>query len=212
MKIFLTIVLSCFAVVAFPQQKPNADAVRDVYTFDYAYELEVEVNGQKLEMTYHIKPGADYFGHSMKLIPTAFEVSDIGRKLIFKSLGKAAKVLPLEDGKKGPVSSRHQYTKLPDKNILGYHCIGVKAESDTEIAILYFTNEAEAAYLELYKKLRVHQFVLRMADYGFTEKSLLMLSDITRKKDNGHAVIACTGFEKQPKTIRKADYKIADNF
>lgn len=213
MRILALVGMFFIGIAGFSQKSPDASAVRDTYTFTYAYNLEVEVNGQKLAVTYYINPGADYFGYSMPLIPIAFEVNDVGRSIVFRTLGKKAKLSPLEGhGKKGPTTNKHQYTKLRDSTILGYRCIGLKAESDTEVATFYFTNEAEASYPELYKKLRVHHFVLAMAGYGFTEKSLLMRSEVIRKKDKGHAVITCTGFEKLPKTIRKSDYKIVDNF
>jgi hypothetical protein len=208
MKLLCSIVVYCFALaVAAQTPDPDAADVRDTYPFTWQYDLSIEVNGQKLPMSYHIEPGASYYGRSMELFPNVIEVTDVGRKLEFKTIGKTAKLSAYEEkpDKKVP-KSRYKYTRLPEKTILGYRCIGLKAETDSEVAIIYFTNEAEAAYPELYKQLRVHNLVISLADYGFTDKSLLMLSDVTLKNKTGRAIITCTRFEQKPVVLRKSDY------
>ena len=200
--------LFCFmTTVAQPAAGPDVALVPETYSFTWAYDLSVELDGQKLEMTYHIEPGATYYGYSMKVLPGILSVTDVGRDLTFKTFGKTAKLSTLDQkpDKKQNVTT-HRYTRLPDKMILGYKCIGLKAETDSEEATIYFTNEAEASYPELYKQLRVHHLVISLADYGFTDKSLLMISDVKLKKKDGHAIITCTRFEKEPMVFSKSDY------
>ncbi len=197
----------CATMLAQLPAKPGVAQVPEKYTFSWAYDLSVEVNGQKVDMTYRIQPDSTYFGYAMKMLPGVLSVTDLKRKLTFKTFGRRATLSALEQkpDRKPPIA-KYQYTKLRDSTILGYRCIGIKAESERETAILYFTNEAETAYPELYKQLRVHDLVMKFADYGFTSKSLLMLSDVTLKKSEGHAVITCTRFAKEPVVFLKSEY------
>jgi hypothetical protein len=208
MKMLRFITLFCFTMTAVSQSDaiPDVANVPETYSFTWGYDLSVEVNGKKIDMTYHIEPGTSYYGRSMEIFASMIEVTDVGRNFEFKIFGKSARLAPYNEPRKKVLKSSYRYTKLPDKTILGYRCIGLKAETDNEEAIIYFTNEAEAAYPELYKQLRIHNMVIALADYGFTDKSLLMLSDVTLKKKEGHAVITCTRFEKQPLVLQKSDY------
>lgn len=203
--IFSASFLCCFVMVSAQVTLADTVRVRDVYKFSWAYDLKVTVENDSITTTFYLEPDANYIGFGVKLLPGAIQVNDFDRNVAFRTFWKKAKMAEPEKLKER-IASKHVYTRLPDKVILGYNCIGVKAESENEVAVFYFTNAAPAAHPGSYNKLPVHRYLLDLVKAGFNDQSLLMLSDIHLKKKKGHAKIECTALTQKPLEIKKADY------
>ena len=112
----------------------------------------------------------------------------------------------LEEAKDQSASFR--FEQLPAKTINGYHCKGVKATNDEMEMVMYFTNEAEVSFDDIYSSNQAN-IPAQLKDYFKADEKVLMISmdmkGLKRKKMDAH--IECVGLEKVSKTIRKSDYK-----
>ena len=105
-------------------------------------------------------------------------------------------------------SDQFNFQSLPEKTINGYLCKGVKATNDGYEMIMYFTDEAEISFDDIYKNNNT-KIPAQLKDYFNPDDKILMISmdmtDLKNKKNN--AQIECVGLEEVNKTIRKSDYK-----
>ncbi|MEZ4855004.1 MAG: DUF4412 domain-containing protein [Gelidibacter sp.] len=198
------------------QKKADPANVPNAYDFSWKYTLKMTTKEGDMVFDYYLEPGAPYFGFSSIAMDHMFTVMDNGRKLtvIFmetqgNNLGMANQMpddLDVEEMK--DQSGQFTFEQLPDKTIMGYHCKGVKATNDEFETEMYFTNEAEVSFDDIYKNQQT-KIPVQLKNYFKLEDKVLMISMDMRslKNHKRDAHIECVGLEKISKTIKKSDYK-----
>ena len=196
--------------------KANPNLVADSYDFTWKYSLKMTSAQGEIVFDYYLKPGAPYFGFTSAAMENMFTVMDNGNKVTTmfmehegNNMGMVTSMpddLDLEEAKDR--SEGFEITSLPDKTINGYHCQGVNYTNVDYEMDMYFTNEAEVSFDDIYKNQQA-QIPAQVKDFfGKDEKVLMIYMEMRGlKKKNESMTMECVGLEEISKTIKKSDYK-----
>lgn len=198
------------------QKKADPIGVANSYDFTWKYSLKMTSKEGEMVFDYYLKPDASYFGFTSATMENMFTVMDNGNKvtvMFMQSQGNNVGLvtsmpddLDLEETK--DESEKFTFKPLPDKTINGYHCKGVQATNDEFEIQMYFTNETEVSFDDIYKNQQT-KIPVQLKNYFKPDDRVLMISmdmkSLTNKKNDAH--MECVGLEKVGKTIRKSDYK-----
>ncbi|MGX1024211.1 DUF4412 domain-containing protein [Psychroflexus sp. MBR-150] len=199
------------------KEKANPGLVANSYDFTWKYSLKMSTKKEgEIVFDYYLKPDAPYFGFTSATMENMFTIMDNGNKVIVmfmqsqgNNVGMVTQMpddLDLEETK--DQSKEFVFTSLPDKTINGYHCKGVKATNKDFEMDMYFTNEAEVSFDDIYKNQQT-KIPRQVNDYFDKDEKLLMIymdmKGLKKKKEN--MTMECIGLEEVSKTIKKSDYK-----
>ncbi len=197
-------------------KKADPSLVASAYEFSWKYSLKMTTKEGEMVFDYYLKPDAPYFGFTSATMEHMFTVMDNGNKvtIIFmasqgNNIGMANQMpddLDVEEMK--DESAKFTFEQLSDKTISGYHCKGVKATNEEFEMTMYFTNEAEVSFDDIYKNQQT-KIPVQLKNYFKPNDKVLMISmDMKSLKNNKQdAHIECVGLEKISKTVKKSDYK-----
>lgn len=197
-------------------KKADPGLVADEYDFTWKYSLKMTSKQGEIVFDYYLKPEAPYFGFTSAAMDNMFTVMDNGNKVTTmfmesqgNNIGMVTSMpddLDLEETQ--DQSEGFEMTSLQDKTINGYHCQGVNYRNvDYEID-MYFTNEAEISFDDIYKNQQA-KIPAQVKDYfGKDEKVLMIYMEMRGlKKKNESMTMECVGIEEVSKTINKSNYK-----
>ena len=197
------------------KEKADPSLVADTYDFTWKYSLKMSTKDGSIVFDYYLKPDASYFGFTSEVMTNIFTVMDNDHKVTAmfmesdgNNMGMVTKMPDLDVADAKDASDQFNFQSLPEKTINGYLCKGVKATNDGYEMIMYFTDEAEISFDDIYKNNNT-KIPAQLKDYFNPDDKILMISmdmtDLKNKKNN--AQIECVGLEEVNKTIRKSDYK-----
>ena len=200
-------------------EKADPSSVANSYDFTWKYSLKMTRKEGEILFDYYLKPDASYFGFTSATMKNMFTVMDNGHKITVmfmksegNTMGMVSKMpddLDLEEA--AEESANYKLEQLEDKTINGYHCKGVKAVSDDYEMVMYFTNDTEVSFEDLYKNQKT-KIPLQLTNYFKPGDKVLMVSmdmnDLKNKKRS--AKMECVGLEKVTKTVNKSDYKFVN--
>ena len=197
------------------KEKADPALVADSYDFTWKYSLKMSTKDGAMVFDYYLKPDASYFGFTSEVMTNMFTVMDNNHKITAmfmesegNNVGMVMQMpdIDLEDAKN--TQDQFDFQTLPEKTINGYLCKGVKATNDGYEMIMYFTDEAEVSFDDIYKNNNT-KIPPQLKNYFNPDDKILMISmdmtDLKNKKNN--AQMECVGLEQVNKTIRKSDYK-----
>ncbi|MFV0593271.1 MAG: DUF4412 domain-containing protein [Draconibacterium sp.] len=195
--------------------KASPDLIADTYAFSWKYSLKMTTKQGAMTINYYLHPDAEYFGFTTETMGDLFTVMDNGRDLIvmfMQSQGNnmvMASQMPDEmpgDNKNNDAES-FNFEKLPAKTINGYNCKGVKATNAEYEMLMYFTDEAEVSFDDLYRNQQT-KIPPQLKDYFNEDDKVLMIymdmNNLKNKKQS--AQMECIGLDRVSKTIAKSDY------
>ncbi|MBD0779274.1 DUF4412 domain-containing protein [Maribacter sp. ANRC-HE7] len=208
-----------FEINPFSMGKGKADPtlVPDSYDFSWKYSLNMKTKDGDIVFHYFLQPGQPYFGFTTPLMESMFTVMDNGRKITVmymqseKSPAIMANSMPddLDIEEANDESATFGYESLPDKEIMGYTCTGVKATNDRYEISMYFTADAPVSFNDIYKNQNKN-IPAGLENYFGEDDYVLMLemqmTDLKKKKRS--ATMECIGLEEVQRTIIKSDYNI----
>lgn len=195
--------------------KANAELIADTYIFSWKYSLKMTTKEGSMVINYYLHPDADYFGFTTETMGDLFTVMDNGNHLIAMFMQSEennmviANQMPDEvyGDNKVDDSKSFNYEQLPKKTINGYHCKGVKATNDEYEMLMYFTDEADVSFDDLYKNQQT-KIPQQLKDYFDEDDKVLMIymdmNNLKKKKQS--AELECIGLDQVNKIINKADY------
>ncbi|MDW5290228.1 DUF4412 domain-containing protein [Formosa sp. PL04] len=197
--------------------KADANQVANSYDFTWKYSLKMTTKQGDMVFDYYLKPDASYFGFTTATMKDMFTVMDNGNNVTVmfmnskgNNIGMASQMpddLDLEE--MADESAKFKFEVLPNKSINGYDCKGVKATSDEYIMTMYFTNEAEISFDDIYKNQQTNIPVELKKYFDPNDKMLMISMDMKSLKNEKYdAKMECIGLEEVQKTIKKSDYKI----
>mgnify|MGYP003671771068 CR=1 FL=1 len=198
------------------KEKADPNLVADSYGFTWKYSLKMTTKEGEMVFDYYLKPGATYFGFTTAAMESIFTVMDNGNDITVmfmetkgNNMGMVTQLtgdLDLEDTK--DESASFSFETLPDKIINGYKCKGVKATNEDYEMVMYFTNETEVSFDDIYKN-KTTKIPIQLKDYFDPNDKVLMIymdmKNLKNKKQS--ATMECIGLEQVKKSINKSDYK-----
>ncbi|GAA4804938.1 DUF4412 domain-containing protein [Litoribaculum gwangyangense] len=196
--------------------KGDPALVADTYDFNWKYSLKMTSKQGDVVFDYYLKPGAPYFGFASAAMENMFTVMDNGNKVTTmfmesegNNVGMVSSMpddLDLEEAK--DQSEGFEITSIDNKTINGYYCQGVNARNADFEMDMYFTNETEVSFDDIYKNQQA-KIPEQVKDFfGKDEKVLMIYMDMRALKDKNQSMqMECVGLETVAKTIKKSNYK-----
>ena len=196
--------------------KASPDLIADSYTFTWKYSLKMTTKDGQMILDYYLHPGAGYFGFTTEAMNSMFTVMDNENKItamFMTSKGNnivmASQIsddLNLEDTEESV--EEFNFQSLPSKTINGFNCKGVRATNSEYQMDMYFTDEAEVSFDDIYKNQQTKIPVQLQNYFNKDDKVLMIFMDMKHLKNKKRdAQIECIGLEKVTKTISKSAYK-----
>lgn len=102
-------------------------------------------------------------------------------------------------------------TTLPNKTFLGYDCEGTKMENDDYRFIIYFTNEPEFSFNDVFKTDQSQIPESMKSFFKNNKNALMMYMEMKDKKNKGRknasGTMQCTLLEPTDFKINTSEYK-----
>ena len=198
------------------KEKANPSMVADSYDFTWKYSMKMTSKSGDMVFDYYLKPDASYFGFTSLAMKNMFSVMDNDKKVMVmfmeskgNNIGMVTQIpddIKIDDTQND--SEKFKFETLPNKTINGFHCKGVKGYNSDYEMIMYFTNETEVSFNDMFKSSKT-KIPLAFTNYfNPKDKVLMIFMDMKNLKNiNENATMECVGLEKVKKTINKSDYK-----
>ncbi|WP_178986760.1 DUF4412 domain-containing protein [Winogradskyella helgolandensis] len=201
----------------FGGSKENADAslVADSYDFTWKYSLKMTTKEGEMVFDYYLKPGASYFGFTTAVMESMFTVMDNENKVTVmflesegNNIGMVNQMPELDIEEENNESDQFKFEVLPEKTVNGFNCKGVKATNEEYEMVIYFTNETEVSFDDIFKN-KTTKIPTQLKDYfDPNEKTLMISMDMQNlKKKQESATMECIGLEDVKRNMEKSDYK-----
>ncbi len=189
------------------------------FDFDYHYQMTMTTSQGQIEMDYYLKPNAPYLGVKMNQGMEMFMVMD-GEKNInymFMQSGgsKIGTATSLDASDMTDTddydASDYTVTDLPNKTFLGYDCEGKKMENEDNVIIIYYTNDAEVSFNDVFKTdpERIPDAV--KSQFEGAEGALMMYMEMIDKKNKGKknttGTMECTLLEPTNFSFNTSGYR-----
>ena len=198
------------------KQKADPSLVANSYDFTWKYSLKMSTKDGEIVFDYFLKPDVSYFGFTSAAMDNMFNVMDTDNNIMVMFLTSDGNQMgmvtqmpeDLDMEESNAESKKFKFETLPEKTINGYHCKGVKATSEAYEMLMYFTNEAEVSFDDIFKNGKT-KIPVELKDYFNPDDKVLMISmdmkDLKNEKQS--AKMECIGLEEVQKSIKKSDYK-----
>lgn len=199
--------------------KVDPALIAEAYEFSWKYSLNMKTKEGDMVLDYFLQPGQPYFGFTSPMMENMFTVMDNKRNMTVmfmlsdKNSVMMANSMPddLDLEESADESEAFGYESLPDKEIMGYTCTGVKATNDRYEISMYFTSDAPVSFSDIYKKQNKNIPAGLKNYFGEDDYVLMLEMQMTDlKKAKMSATMECIGLEEVQKTIYKRDYNTMD--
>lgn len=213
-----------FEMNPFGKGGPKADpsVIPDSYSFSWKYSMKMTSKEGEITFDYFLQPGQPYFGFEMptmenkKVMNDMFMVMDNNLKVTIMYMKTGENSMMMVNGmpddldleETADTSASFNYEILPEKEIMGYTCKGVKATNQEYEITMYFTTDAPVSFSDIYKNKQSNIPEGLKKYFKENERSLMLeMKMVDKKKNKMNATMECIGLEEVQKEIYKSDYK-----
>jgi len=184
--------------------KVDMSKLPDFYSFDYRYALKMTTQEAAIDFDYFLSKTEPYMGAKMNMGMDMSMIFDEGRKIMFtyvNGMGIATEMDFNDAMDEDDVNMYNDYTfkELPNREFLGYDCIGREMENDEYKFTIYIAPDMEAGFGNMFKSEHANippamqKFALEY------ENGLMMYMEMmdkkNKKKKNTSATMECVAFE-----------------
>ncbi|MDT0690847.1 DUF4412 domain-containing protein [Salegentibacter sp. F188] len=201
--------------IAMGMERVNPEEIPASYDFDWVYNMHITHKNGEMDMLYHLKKDAPYFGMEMQQQGEMFIVFDDRNDLsvMFMNSGEnkylMATKLNIEDTSE---ESEDYYDdmelkEIGSKTILGFECQGYQGENEDYIFNFYVTKEAGIGFTGMFQDKQNNMPEEFNPEWLQDGDALLMEMQMEdKKRTNNSMSMTCTRIEKESVTIRKSDF------
>ena len=178
------------------------------YNFDYRYAMKLSTKEGEVDMDYYLSKTEPYMGMKMSMgedkSMSMSMVFDEGNKTLFTYVNGMAMATEMDLSnavEEEDVNMYNNYTfkELPNREFLGYDCIGREMENDEHKFTIYIAPNMEAGFGNMFKSQHAN---IPPAMQKFSEEyknGLMMYMEMVdkkgKKKKNTNATMECVAFE-----------------
>lgn len=194
-----------FSKIANPGGK-KVDMARlpDFYSFDYRYALKMTTREGAIDFDYYLSKTEPYMGTKMNMGMDMSMIFDEGRKIMFtyvNGMGIATEMDLYDAVDEEDVNMYNNYTfkELPNREFLGYDCVGREMENDEYKFTVYIAPDMEAGFGTMFKSEHANIPPAMQKFAQEYENGLMMYMEMVdktnKKKKNTSATMECVAFE-----------------
>jgi hypothetical protein len=185
----------------------------DAYSFDYRYAMKMSTSAGEMQFDYFLNPNESYLGYKMEMGMELFSIIDEERRIIVNYIDGNPIATSMDlaenlDGEEEEYLEDFQnftLTELPNREFLGYDCIGRLMENEQYKFTVYFATDMPANFDNVFKNTQTNlpPELQRFAeDYPNSLMMYMEMEDKENKgKKNGSATMECVAFESYEYTI-----------
>ncbi|MDD2476190.1 MAG: hypothetical protein PHI32_09785 [Dysgonamonadaceae bacterium] len=174
------------------------------YNFDYRYALKMSTQGEEIDFDYFLSKTEPYMGVKMNKGMEMSIVFDQGNKTIFTYVNGMAIATEMDlsnavDEKDIDMYNDYTFKELPNREFLGYNCVGREMENDEYKFIVYIAPDMEAGFGNMFKSEHANIPPSMQKFSQEYENGLMMYMQMVDKKNNKKknttATMECIAFE-----------------
>ncbi len=183
--------------------KVDMSKLPDSYNFDYRYALKMTTVEGEIDFDYYLSKTEPYMGAKMNMGMEMSMVFDEGNKVIFTYVNEMAVAtemdLTSDLGETDIKMDSYSFRELPDREFLGYTCIGREMENDEYKFTVYIAPDMEAGFGTMFKSEHANIPPAMQKFATEYENGLMMYMEMVDKKNkkrkNTSATMECVAFE-----------------
>lgn len=192
-------------------KKVDMSKLPDAYHFSYLYRLKMNTSEGDIVFDYYLKPNEPYMGAKMDVGMDMTMVFDEGNNVmltIVNGMPIATEMDPGEtfDDEDLEIYNDYTFTELPNREFLGYDCMGRQMENDEYKFIVYIAPDVEASFGNVFKSDLAKLPPAMQATAKEYENGLMMYMEMhdkkNKKRKNTSGTMECLAFEPAELVIR----------
>ena len=185
-------------------KKVDMSQLPDSYKFDYRYALKMTTTEGVIDLDYFLSKTEPYMGAKMNMGMEMSMVFDEGNKVMFTYVNGMAIATELDldsEVDDAEINRYEDYTfrTLPNREFLGYDCIGREMENEEYKFTIYIAPDMEAGFGSMFKTEHANLPPAMQKFAGEYENGLMMFMEMedkkNKKKKNTSATMECVAFE-----------------
>lgn len=187
-------------------KKVDMSKVPDAYNFNYRYALKMTTREGGIDIDYYLSKTEPYMGVKMNMGMEMSMVFDEGNKIMFTYVNGMATATEMDlnsELNQEDMNMYNEYTfkELPNRQFLGYDCIGREMESDDYKFTIYIAPDMEAGFGTMFKSSHANIPPAMQKFSREYENGLMMYMEMVdkknskKKKKNTSATMECVAFE-----------------
>ncbi|WP_425639178.1 hypothetical protein ACPUEN_05870 [Algoriphagus yeomjeoni] len=191
----------------------DASELPDSYNFYYRYAMKMSTSAGEMQFDYFLNPDESYLGYKMNMGMDLFSIIDEERKVIVNYIEGQPIATSMDIGEEGIAFEEDNdmdynsftLTELPNREFLGYDCMGRQMENEQYKFIVYFANDMPANFDNVFKNTQGNLPPELQRFVEENQGSLMMYMEMEDKenkgKKNGSATMECVAFEEYDYSI-----------
>ena len=185
-------------------KKVDMASLPESYWFDYLYSLKMTTKEGEILFDYYLNPSEPYMGAKINMGMEMSMVLDEGNKVLFTygdGMPIATEMDLTDELDEEEMQTDHNYTfkELPNRQFLGYDCIGREMENEEYKFIIYIAPDMEAGFGNMFKSDHANIPPAMQKFSSEYENGLMMYMEMEDKKNkkrkNTSATMECVAFE-----------------
>ncbi len=200
--------------------KVNADDLPKEYYFDYLYGLKMSTSEGEIFFNFFMNTKeSGFMGISNSVAMNLFMVMDEERKtsITYMNMDNNRFAMAMQNLEEVEASDEVSYlneytiTELPNKEFLGYDCIGRQFESDENTMVVYVAPNTKVSLPNAFKSEGAEVPPAFKASAAYFENGLMMYMEMVDKKNKGKkntsATMECISLETADLMIENRNYR-----
>lgn len=185
-------------------KKVDISKLPDSYEFDYRYALKMTTSEGVIDLDYYLSKTEPYMGAKMNMGMEMSMVFDDGNKVMFTYVNGMAVATEMDlnselDNEDLTDYQDYTFKTLPNREFLGYDCIGREIENEEYKFTIYIAPDMEAGFGSMFKSDHANLPPAMQKFAAEYENGLMMYMEMedkkNKKKKNTSATMECIAFE-----------------
>lgn len=185
-------------------KKVDMSTLPDSYNFDYRYALKMTTQEGEIDFDYFLSKTEPYMGVKMNMGMEMSMVFDEANKVLFTYVNGMAMATEMDlnnavDEEDINMYDNYTFKELPNREFLGYDCVGREMENDEYKFITYIAPDMEAGFGNMFKSEHANIPPEMQKFSQEYENGLMMYMEMVDKKNNKKkntsATMECVAFE-----------------
>jgi hypothetical protein len=181
------------------------------YNFDYRYALKMTTQEGEIDFDYYLSKTEPYMGAKMNMGMEMSMVFDEGNKVMLTFVNGMPMATEMDlsdalDDEDKNLNNNYTFKELPNREFLGYDCIGREMENDEYKFIIYIAPDMEAGFGSMFKSDHANIPPAMQKFAGEYENGLMMYMEMVDKKNkkrkNTSGTMECVAFEPSDLVIK----------